>query len=122
MSDKFDRLRYIGYCWAKLPPGDDDSFELDDFVAYCKFQLCRATNRLIKDPIWDEYTVEEILVEYYALLYHNNEEQAQEFLKKLSGVSQNDYDWILAQDEENTQEVLDKEGDSIKFDPTALGD
>ena len=120
MNDKYDRLRYIGYCWSKLPP-DDDNVEFDDFVNYAKFQLCIASHKLVKDPIWDEYSSEEILIEYYALLYHNNKEQADVFLKNIKGVS-NDYDWILEQ-EENSEDLLgDDSKDSVVFNPKELGE
>lgn len=120
MSDKFDRLRYIGYCWSKLPP-DEDDVDFDDFVNYAKFQLCVASHRLVKDPIWDEYKPEEILVEYYALLFHNNKEQADKFLQSLNGVSSSDYYWIMEQAEEEEAHMGDGEEDSLSFNPENLG-
>ena len=121
MSDKFDRLRYIGYCWAKFPP-DEEDIEFEDLVHHAKFQLCASSHRLAKDPIWDEYTPEEILVEYYAFLFHNSEEQARKFLQRLNGVSESDYDWILEKTEEAETHMGEGEEDNISFDPKKLGD
>ena len=119
-NDSWDRLRFIGYCWAKLPP-EGAGADFDDFVQYAKFQLCSKANRLMKDPIWDEYRPEEILIEYYALLYHNNEKQAEDFLKDINGINDSDYDWILDQAEQEEIIKSEEEPDSLSFEPDELG-
>ena len=121
MSDKYDRLRYIGYCWAKLPP-DDEDVVFEDFLNYAKFQLCRASQRLMKDPIWEEYTAEEILVEYYGLLFHQNEKRAKDFIMSINGVSSSDYDWIIEQSEKEDEDQLGKEEDNVSFTPEEIGE
>lgn len=119
-NDKFDRLRYIGYCWAKLPP-DEEEIEFNDFVNYARFQLARNTNTLIKDPIWGEYTPEEILIEYYALLFHTNDEQADKFLHRLRGYDEDIYDWLDEQVKKNNEIREDQEG-PVSFNPDSLGE
>lgn len=119
--DKFDRLRYMGYCWSKLPP-EEEGMNFEDLVHYAKFQLCATNHRLMKDPIWDEYTSEEILIEYYALLFHNSEEQAKKFLQRMNGVNESDYDWILEQSEELETTMGAGEEDSVSFKPDEIGE
>ena len=121
MSDNFNRIKHIGYCWAKLPP-NEDNVEFEDFVKYAQFQLCMATHRLMKDDIWGDYTPEEILIEYYALLFYNNAEQAEQFLRNINGVVESDYDWILEQDAKETKESQLGEEDSLSFNPQELGE
>jgi len=118
--EKFDRLRYIGYCLAKMPP-DEATVEFDDFIQFAKFKLCMASKRLLKDPIWEEYTPEELLVEYYALLFHTDEEQAKKFLQKMNGVSESDYDWIIAESEKQ-EATMGDEPDVVSFTPDKLGE
>ena len=74
----------------------------------------------MKDPIWDEYTSEEILVEYYALLFHNSKDQAEKFLQKINGVNSSDYDWIIEQSGE--QEAVMGEEDVVSFNPEKIGE
>ena len=124
MADRYDRLRHIGYCIAKLPPKDED-IEFEDFIQFAKFELCMNTQTLMKDPIWEEYTAEEILVEYYASLFHKNKDLADAFIRRMSGIEDDEYqsfaDWADEQDAEDAK-ILEGEEDSISFNPQELGD
>jgi hypothetical protein len=74
--DRFLKIKHIAYCWSKGPLGET---QFKDFVKYCKFQLCFINKILVKDPIWDEYTEEEILVEYYAHVFMKDKDAVKEF-------------------------------------------
>lgn len=50
-----------------------------ELVRYARFFLAIRTKRLYKDPIWDSYTVEELLVEFYAHQFQENKQFRQEF-------------------------------------------
>jgi len=108
---------------SQMPPSELGS-TLTDFVNYAKFQLSLAKSVLMEDPIWDRYTDEGILVEYYANLYTTSKDE----LKKFEGeiVDEEDFaSWADGQIEENQKELvgtLDSAEDSIRFSPDSLGD
>lgn len=124
--DSFRNLKYIGYCLANRPPeGADETYE--DFVNYCKFQLCLVTKRLMKDPIWDSYDDADILSEYYAHAMSKDEDFAKDFLQQLSGMDTSIYEWLDQQIEQNQEEFKQKAKeqdleDEIDFSPESLGD
>jgi len=119
MSSEYLKLKHIGYCWAKLPP-DNQDVTFEDYVNYAKFQLCSHNHILMKDPVWEDYREEEILVEYYALLFQKNPKQAEDFLKEVNGITASDYDWILEQAEDEEKQLGD--GEEVSFKPEELGD
>lgn len=119
-------LQHIGYCWAQLPY-DEDNITWEDFIQYAKFQLCKITNRLMKDPIWEEYREEEILIEYYAHVYMVNKEERARFEAVLQGADENIHDWLDSMIEKNQGEVekqIKEMGleDSLSFKPESIGD
>lgn len=119
--DVLEPLKFKGYCWAFTPPGEDTSFE--DFVNFAKFTLCRKCNRLWKDPIWEAYTDEEVLIEYFAHLFSTDEVRRKEFESKLAteaGDYEDIYDWLDRKVAENQAENAAKvaaQPDSIVFEP-----
>ena len=122
-KDSLSRFKYIGYCLSQLPP-DDASLEWPDFIEYVRFQLCRINGKLLKDPIWDDYKDEELLVEYYAHLFFKNKDERETFLGTLRssvGVSDDWLDWADSQIEKNKKEMA-KEEDHISFSPDTLGE
>lgn len=119
-SDFLKRIQYIGYCMSQMPPQGVD-MEWEDFIIYAKFQLCRINKVLVKDPIWDTYKDAEILTEYYAHLYYNEPEKRDKFISELNGVSEDVYDWLDSQIEKNQKE-MQKDEESLSFNPDTLGD
>jgi hypothetical protein len=75
-KDSLFPVKYIGYCWSQLPPGDTD---MHDFLNYCRFQLCKLSHRLMKDPIWETYTSEELLAEFYAHTFAKDKDFLKQF-------------------------------------------
>lgn len=107
MSDYYFKLKYMGYCMAKMPPTED--LELRDFIRYVKFQLAAKWNVSVKDPIFDKYNHEfELIVEYYAHLYNANDEAARKLEKKVMGdfvsVEHDDVDDFIKMAEEEMAE------------------
>src|SRR6185436_4910131 len=76
-KDYFRKIKYMGYCMSHLPR--EDSISLDDMVKFAKFQLCLKNKVLMKDPIWDDYTREEIMAEFYAHQFSFSEKAKLEF-------------------------------------------
>lgn len=115
-------LKYRSYCWAHLPPGDDVTME--DFVSFAKFFLCRQTKRLIKDPVWEKYTDEEILMEYFAHLFVIDEKAKIQFEADIDAGSkiygEDVYEWLEKKVKENQEEMskkLDEMPERITFSP-----
>jgi hypothetical protein len=123
-NDIFYNLKYIGYCWAVLPPQDVD-FDFNDFVRYCKFQLCKTTNTLMLDPIWDKYEDEEIIAEYYAHVFSNSDKEREKFEGTLKGFSDDIFDWFDQQIEKNQKELKSKADEleeDVSFTPDVMGE
>lgn len=123
-KDIFRNLKYIGYCWSQLPP-EEAGTNLDDFVRFCKFQLCKYTHTLLKDPIWDSYEDEEIIAEYYAHIFNVSEEERNKLLASLQGLNNDIYDWLDEQIAKNQEKLKDKSeelDDGFSFTPDSLGE
>ena len=126
-SDPLQALKYRGYCWAHTAPGDDTS--LEDFVHFAKFFLCRQTKRLWKDSIWENYTDEDILVEYFAHLYSIDKASRTQFeVSAFSGsevYGEEVYDWLDRMVAKNQEEMAEKAAgmpEKISFSPESNKD
>ncbi len=118
--DNFYQIKYAGYCMSQLPP-DGIEADLENFITFAKFHLCRASHRLMKDPIWDTYSDEELLVEYYALLFEQNKD-AKEKMEQSFGLTTADAeDWFDEQIEKSKDEIVKIE-DRVTFSPSGLED
>lgn len=125
--DPFLRLKYLGYCLSQMPEKDT---VLEEFVQFAKFQLCFKNRLLMKDPIWDTYTKEEILMEFYAHQMQNNEKAKAELEKDLNmeGNAIDDFAaWADEQIKVNKEELQGTMGhdmeDKVSFNPAnVLGD
>ncbi len=124
--DPFKKLKYIGYCRACAPPGKGMQFK--DFVNYVKTYLCFETKTLFKDPIWDSYSDEDLIVEYFARIFRVDKDRRQKFEAEI-GKKDTDYDNFLefadAQIEKNQEELNEKADeleDNVSYSPEVLGD
>ena len=112
---------------SQLPP-DGAKVEFDDFVRYARFVLCREAHILMKDPIWNDYTDEEILIEYYALIYERDKEERARVEMAFAGKSTDIVDWFDDMIEKNQEKVkefkkeLEEAEDEISFSPESLGE
>lgn len=116
-KDPLYPLKYRGYCWSVTEPGGNITY--DDFVLYCRFYLAKWSGRLIKDPLIESYTDEEIITEYFAHLYSESKEARQAFETE-SGMSDEVVDdfheWSESMMEELRQEN-EELPDKVSFSP-----
>lgn len=126
-TDPYFNLKYAGYCMSQMPP-EGALIEFDDFVKYAKFRLCRESGRLMKDPIWEDYLDEEILMEYYAHLYEKNEEERAKIEAVLSGLAPDVVDWFDDMIEKNKKDLnkykeeIEELEDEVSFKPDEIGE
>jgi hypothetical protein len=125
-KDSFFNLKYIGYVMSNLPPEEVET-DYYDFVRYCKFQLCKATQKLMKDPTWDKYEDEDIIAEYYAYIYSKDGEPKDKFEAALlsDGYNEDIYAWLDKMVENNQKEMkerAEKLENEVEFTPDSLGE
>lgn len=113
----------MGFCAAFMPPEEAD-FEDGDFLRYAKFQLCLKTKILFNDVIWESYSDEDILVEYFAHLFTSNKDEKSEMEAVLNGQDLDFLSWADGKIAENQKEMEDKLGNmgDEEFSPEGLGE
>lgn len=121
-SDPLKSIKFKGYCWSQTPPGEDTTME--DLVSFAKFYLCKSSRVLWKDPIWDKYTDEEILIEYFAHLFSRDELSRKDFEASMTAgtdlYGEEIYDWLDRKIKENQEEMqrnAEQQPDKISFSP-----
>lgn len=119
-NDPFFRIKYLGYCLARTP----ELMDYDDFVRFCKFQLAHRTNTLLKDPIWDKYTSEEIIVEFFAHKFESDRDARNDFeiMMEYGKNAVDEFsDWADKQmaksKKEREEHQIDVLDDSVSFNP-----
>jgi molybdopterin converting factor small subunit len=125
--DPFIKLKYVAYCLSQMP---ENKNTIEEFVEFAKFKLCIKNKLLMKDPIWDAYKREDILVEYFAHQMEVSKESREELEKALNleGTAIDDFsEWADKEIEKNKEELEGTMGhdmgDSVKFNPSdVLGD
>lgn len=123
--DPYKGPKYLGYRLSQLP----NTYVIDDLVRYAKFQLSVKSGRLLKDPIWDEYTVEEILIEFYAHQFEDNKEFRAVFesqMDDINGVVDDFATWAekkIKEDDDIRAKTMGEMEDRVVFDPSqVMGD
>lgn len=111
-------LKYIAYCTACLPP-ESVGHGYEDVLRYARFQLCCKTNRLMKDPIWDKYTDEEILIEHYAHNFAVDPDAKINFEQEYMQGDKSLDDWMIQ--EADKLEAFVPE-DRVSYSPDNVGD
>jgi len=127
--DPYLNVKYIAYCISQLPP-EGVPTTMEDFINYAKFQLSVDKHVLLLDPMWDKYTDEMILVEYFANLFSRSKEKVTEFELGLDGTaassSVDDFNtWAEKQIAKNQVELEEKAKnleDHISFSPETMGE
>lgn len=115
-------IKRIAHSWCTGSPLGK-KYEYTDFVEHARFSLCVKNKILMKDPIWDSYTDEELLTEYYAHVYTAVKEARESFVNlylQREGTGEVE-DWINWADKQiDTAKKETEEGmvDSIDFDPS----
>ncbi len=126
-SDPLFNIKYIAFCKAALPPESYDKTTFGDFVEHAKTTLCIATKTLLKDPIWDNYTDEEILVEYFIHIYAKDNKKRDEFENEIKGQNFTEDDWMdwvnkeeAKANKEREEKLLAESEDDLSFTPDVL--
>lgn len=123
--DPYRGIKYIGYRMSQLP----ERYTAQDLLRYAKFQLAEKSGRLMKDPIWDEYTVEELLAEFFAHQFVENKELRLRFEADMGDINGDIDDFAswadkkMAEDAKIRDRIMDGADDRISFDPSmVMGD
>lgn len=98
----------------------NEKVTMNDLVLFAKTYLAKKTNTLAKSPIWDAYTDEEMLVEYFSHLFAENEDFKKSFEEENGLVDTAVYDWLDAQVLKNQVDMkkqLDSMEENISFVP-----
>jgi hypothetical protein len=117
--DPYRNLKFIGYKKGQLP----ERYTLKEFTEFCKMQLASKTRTLLKDPIWDSYTSEELIIEFYAHQFLENDKARMMFETELGSGNETVDEFSAWADKQIQKEakirdgVLGESEDSIKFSP-----
>lgn len=116
--DPYFRLKYLGYFLSQLP----DTFSTKDLVRYAKFYLAAKTKTLMKDPIWDNYTSEELLIEFFAYRFQDESFRVpfEQQLDTRSGVVDEFAAWAdkeMKKEAKIRDKILGGLEDRVSFDP-----
>lgn len=123
--DPFKGLKFLGYRLSQLP----DKYKTQDLIRYAKFFLAEKTGTLLKDPIWDEYTAEELLAEFYAHQFVLNKGFKMAFEQEIGDVDGKVDDFAawadkqMAKDKQVRDRLMGETEDKVSFDPSmVMGD
>jgi hypothetical protein len=104
LKDPLFNLKYIAFCMA-VKPTFEDRLTIAEFADFARFQLAASYKIPAKSTIWDKYTAEELIVEFYALKFFEDSEYSKEFEARLNGEAQEDLDWMNKEIEKNKVEI-----------------
>lgn len=126
--DPFFNLKYLAYCMSQQPAKRSD-VDLSDFIRFARFNICNERGIAFWDPVWDNYTDEQILIEYYAILLERDSSFREEFESKLNStmdLADEDVDWMdkMIAENQKEREAKAKEEAEANFDfkPDIIGD
>lgn len=118
-------IKYKGYCRSQTAPGDKTT--LEDFTKFAKFFLCKQTRTLWNDPVWDKYSDEEIMIEYFSHLFASSEEERKAFEVQIdAGVDlygEDVYAWLdrkIAENQAETKKMLESLPQKVSFSPDGV--
>lgn len=82
---------------------------LEDLQTFLAKWWCRYYKKPYKSVELDDYTLEELLYEYFDVYYHNNPEELQKFLHGESKEAEADEDWLKDMMNQEGAEYISKE-------------
>jgi hypothetical protein len=106
MSDPLHIIKYIAYNRTTLE-GSEISYA--DLVNFAKWQLCQARNKLWLDSIWDRYTDEEILAEFFSIKFDTDAKSKEDFKNSIMAPKADDMAWFDSME----QKILGQQGQAI---------
>lgn len=111
VKDPFFALKYIAFHRTGLPK-DPEDLDRESLISFAKWQICKVRNILWNDPVWDSYTEEEILIEFFSIKFDENEDLRRDFGNLVQGPSTKDLDWFDEMEQTHTQAKQDTIKDS----------
>lgn len=106
-KDPFLGYKNIAFLRTGLPV-DNEEISPEIFLDYAKWQVCKARNILWHDPIWDRYTVPEILIEWFSIRFDQDPEIRAQFQAQLVKVPDKTYDWFEKMEKTYSTQKSDK--------------
>ncbi len=126
--DPFFNLKYLAYCMSQQPAKRSD-VDLSDFIRFARYSICSERGIAFWDPVWDTYTDEQIIIEYYAILLDKDATFREEFESKLNstlGLADEDVDWMdkmIAENQKEREAMAEKQAEAdFDFKPDSLGE
>lgn len=105
-QDPFFGLKYIAYHRAVLPAPEECTPEI--VANYARWQICKARNILWNDPIWDSYTDEEIMIEFFAITFDQSEQSRIDFQNSFVNTSEDVHEWMEIMSKKHSGPKTDK--------------
>jgi hypothetical protein len=93
-EDPFFGLKYIAYLRTGLSVNTED-IDAEGLVNFARWQICKVRNILWNDAIWEKYTPEEILIEYFAIKFDENDTERKTFEATIVTGKETDIDWMM---------------------------
>lgn len=90
-EDPLYGLKHIAYGRSVL---SEDALTPQALVDFARWQVCKARSILWNDPLWDVYTAEEILIEYFSIRFDEDEDLRAKFAATLVRASKTDLEWF----------------------------
>lgn len=125
-SDPLKKIKLIAYRNVAGPEQGYPSYK--EFINMARTYLAIQNNIPFKSPIWETYTEEELLIEYFCHVFMKFPDRRQKFEMEM-GMGEDEYDSFLAfadkAIEKNQKELegrADELPDSLSFTPDVLGD
>lgn len=118
LKDSLFKLRLIAFKQACLYEFEDPNKE--DFIQHVRCQLSAYYKTPIKSNIWDSYTDEELIIEYFTTRFIEHPEMGKEFSYKLSPDYKDDTDWLLRKAEEENQRLEEESEEDLSFSPNEI--
>jgi hypothetical protein len=107
-KDPFLALKSIAYARSQLNSSEKIKPNIIDFARH---QICAKKGLLFNDPLWKHYTSEEILIEYFALLFDESEKAREQFLHQLETgetLEESDMKWFEKMKDKYAEEKLNE--------------
>jgi len=119
--DLLKNIKNIAYTRAFGEPGK--KLTLSGLVEVAKLFLCRETRTLWKDPIWESYSDEDVLVEYFCCRFSEEDEEFKDAFLRSIGQYSSEIDefaeWANGQEDKLEEEIAEQE-DDVSFSPKDL--
>ena len=116
----------MGFCMSQLPP-DGFGTNFGDYMNFVQYSLSKHYKIPVKSDVWDKYTDEELIVEFYAVRYDTDEDEKNKMegiIEGLTGGDDDIYSWFDRKIKENQEENKEKQSemeDDVSFSPDTMG-